>query len=133
MQPRFPFGNAAPTLWMVCYKSPNDPQPSCRIPLSNARVMVEGPQDSCNGIFVRPQPTAAVRTFRPLNSKAVVLVGLNYVSLARLASTLDGGEGHWALLYLAETTLSERSGKAGRWCSDCDPPREANGVSLREV
>lgn len=52
IQPRFPFGNAAPTLWMICYRNPNEAQPVCRIPLSNARVMVEGPQDSSNGIIV---------------------------------------------------------------------------------
>ena len=60
MQPRFPFGNAAPTLSMVCYKSPHEPQPTCRIPLENARVVIEGMQDSNAGFIVSTSPPQAV-------------------------------------------------------------------------
>ena len=61
MQPRFPFGNAAPTLSMVCYKSPHEPQPTCKIPLENARVVIEGMQDSNAGFIVStPLPQAVV-------------------------------------------------------------------------
>ena len=73
VQPRFPLGNAAPTLWMICYRSPTDLPVVSRIPLGNARVMIEGPQDSSNGIIVRSSVLLALASARSILNVSHIL------------------------------------------------------------